>query len=81
MVNQNACPKCGSSEWINDVNLDASGAIDIRFATLPQESGRSRLRASFCGDCGYIEFYALNPRELLAAWRWQHEGDPEGSRA
>jgi predicted nucleic-acid-binding Zn-ribbon protein len=69
MKADNACPKCGSDEWVKDVNLDASGAIDLRFTTLPQEQGRSRLRACFCGDCGYIEFYAIYPRELLNEWK------------
>jgi hypothetical protein len=67
------CPKCGSSDWIKDVNLDSAAAIDIRFATLPQESGRSRLRADFCGDCGYIELYAIYPAELLSDWRARNE--------
>jgi len=69
MTVDHACPKCGSSEWVKDMNLDASGAIDIRFSTMPPEHGRSRLRANFCGDCGYIEFYAIYPRELLSEWR------------
>jgi hypothetical protein len=25
--------------------------------------------ARVCGSCGYVELYAANPAELLAAWR------------
>jgi hypothetical protein len=37
------------------------------------ETERSPLEARVCGRCGYTEFYATDPANLLAAWRRSQE--------
>jgi predicted nucleic-acid-binding Zn-ribbon protein len=58
------CPKCGTSRIACDINVYAGitispcnkGFLDFR---------RSGLAAAACPNCGYTEFYATQPTELL----------------
>jgi predicted nucleic-acid-binding Zn-ribbon protein len=74
------CAKCGSNVIIHramvvncygnhsmetNVNLRVDGAPDAVFR---KQTARSIFHAEVCSDCGYVEFYADNPAELLNAF-------------
>jgi hypothetical protein len=42
-------------------------------AILFKEAERCPLEARVCGKCGYTEFYATDPANLLEAWRRSQE--------
>ena len=81
MSNQLTCAKCGSSRVIpaarivsKERKLDRVGAIQLGVFRRPGEflfkrDTRSDLRAQVCGDCGYTELYASDPRLLYEAYR------------
>ena len=78
-MNNNLCPKCGSSEIINDAEVrdyDASSyrRLSVYVALKNPEGGflkktteSGELRASVCGGCGYTELYATNFQAMLRA--------------
>ncbi len=73
------CPKCESSEIIEDAEVrdyDASSyrplAVHVKLVNPTGGSSKRRmclakLRAWMCGACGYTELYATNYQELLKA--------------
>lgn len=78
-MNNNLCPKCGSSEIIHDAELrdyDSSSyrRFEVYVALKNPEGGffkktteSAELRASVCGGCGFTELYATNFQALLRA--------------
>ncbi len=73
------CLKCGSDSVIPDVRLIDRGDADQRkvtelgVATKPQAlvfKGEVRVptHAQVCGDCGFVEVYATDPRTLWEAY-------------
>jgi predicted nucleic-acid-binding Zn-ribbon protein len=73
------CPKCGSSEIIEDAEVRDYDSGSYRplgvhvklvkptggFVKKTHESGE--LHAWVCGECGYTELYTTNYKELLKA--------------
>jgi predicted nucleic-acid-binding Zn-ribbon protein len=79
-MQEDNCSKCGSAEVIPDVfvldrgdqNTQTDLAIAVRTnpdAWLFKGDVRSNLKARVCGSCGFTEFYATDPKALLAAYR------------
>jgi len=77
------CPKCGSSDIIQDCRIIDHGHYDRQWnlavtvyehpqAWLFKGEVSSRLRAWVCGACGFTELYVKNPQALLDAFR-QHQ--------
>ena len=74
MTNLEKCPKCGSIQVINDVQVTDTYEenLKVQVQTKPQArlfKGRVRvpLKAQVCGTCGYTELYAKDPTRLLKA--------------
>lgn len=76
MTNSAKCPKCGSTQIINDVQVidleSYAENLAVQVQTKPQarlfKGGvRVRLKAQVCGACGYTELYAKDPTRLLKA--------------
>ena len=76
MKQSNRCPKCQSTDIISGVQpLDlghGNAAHTAQLATYRNPEaflfkGRqsTRLKAWVCAQCGYVEFFADNPRALL----------------
>ncbi|MBK8432774.1 MAG: hypothetical protein IPL28_16405 [Chloroflexi bacterium] len=73
------CPKCESSEIIEDAEVrdyDASSyrplGVHVKLANptggfIKKTHVSGELRAWICGGCGYTELYATNYQELLKA--------------
>lgn len=70
------CEKCGSDKIIPEVNIfdrgdySVEGQLNIGLEENPEalffrESFRTGMAAKVCGDCGFIEFYARNPNQLI----------------
>ena len=79
------CIKCGSSDIVLRARvMDRAqyGEYDLRVrvdadpnAFVFTGTERSTLDAHVCGRCGYTEFYATYPGDLLAAWRRSQESE------
>jgi len=78
MWSDETCPKCQSTEIIPNVRiLDRLNATDFDAQDLTavvydnpgafifKGKHKSSLDACVCGRCGYTEFFARNPEELL----------------
>jgi len=90
MTSYHRCPKCSSPDMIDGAYVaDAQGIrVVVGVDSHPdrgrlQEPASTRVHASLCGACGYVELYANQPRELLevylrstAASRPTHVGGP-----
>ena len=73
------CTKCGCIEIVHRVMVAHDGQrgeanVGLRLDADPtamflKKSVRSIFHAEVCSACGYVEFYAHNPAELLAAFR------------
>ncbi len=68
------CPKCGSTEIIQDLILLSAAAGDVGTARviLVDPSGKGEkvrvgFRTDICGNCGYAEFYTKYASDLLNA--------------
>lgn len=75
------CPKCRSGNVIPELKVYAhaqggGGSIYVQLeqpepAPRPfiwkQETENTTFQAWVCGDCGYTEYYATRPAEMLAA--------------
>ena len=78
------CPKCGSEDVIDPVELQTDLKTEIISLGTFQKpdamvfKGRqtSSLRASVCGDCGYVELYALNPQYLKGGRARDYDNQP-----
>ncbi len=76
---QDRCPKCGSSDRIPNVPLvsqgpDGVGPVVAEVERYPRAfllKGQiaSRLKATVCARCGFVELYAMDAAELLSAYR------------
>lgn len=72
MKRTNKCPKCDSGDIIPDVmplnSSDYGGlmvATNLKPDALLFKGWRSTgLSAWVCADCGYVEMYAKNPKQL-----------------
>ena len=73
------CLKCGSDSVVPDVRLidrghgDDRKPTDLGVETKPEAllfKGEVRVptRAQVCGDCGFVEVYAADPRKLWEAY-------------
>lgn len=76
MTNLEKCPKCESTQVINDVQvIDLESYVEnlaVQVQAKPQarlfKGGvRVPLQAQVCGACGYTELYAKDPTRLLKA--------------
>ena len=60
------CAKCGSSAITQRVMVaekTQAGEIDLSLrAVILKKSTRSKLHAHVCSSCGYVEFYAGDPK-------------------
>jgi predicted nucleic-acid-binding Zn-ribbon protein len=92
MVNQGACPKCGSSNIIPKqkvVGSEFGGSIDYRvIIRLREKSGTWRVKhydhplvARVCGDCGYTELYTAHPPELASVYQRLQQTQSERGRS
>lgn len=74
------CPACGSHRMIEGAEFpdawDAMQSRDsrIRVAARPdakifKERAESKLRADVCGECGFVQLFALQPEKLWDAYR------------
>ncbi|WP_425617452.1 hypothetical protein NA78x_001130 [Anatilimnocola sp. NA78] len=70
------CAKCGCREMIPDVRIIDHGhgnqALELAVTVYRHPDAfvfkgavSYRLHAEVCGACGFTEFYAANPRQLL----------------
>ena len=80
MSTDTRCPKCESSQIIEDAYLreQAGHTVDIIAQSKPEakvfKKGTNRsLRAMICGACGYVEFFIKDPREFYAEYRSKAE--------
>ena len=75
MDTSKTCPKCQSKHWMTGLPLFPGSELTV-YVTPPTwleaAKGMSGVRASVCGDCGYTEFYAVNPKVVLDEWRRQN---------
>ena len=78
------CPKCQSSEVVDDVRVDDRGESNVTRSmrlTVYQKPGavvfkgrvHSDVKARVCGSCGYVELFATDPAVLLEAARVRTE--------
>jgi predicted nucleic-acid-binding Zn-ribbon protein len=76
MKQTHRCPKCNSSEIIANARAidraDGNANLDMTVATYRNPEAlifkgmqNTTISAWVCAGCGYIEYYADNPRELL----------------
>jgi predicted nucleic-acid-binding Zn-ribbon protein len=78
MVRVEKCAKCGSStiaQRAMAVDRTDAGELDLQLrvdakpsAMILKKSARSKLHAYVCSSCGYVEFYADNPKALYDAF-------------
>lgn len=75
-MNSTPCPKCNSIELIPGAKVidhghyNAPTQMEVAVQAYPAGfifTGQvsHKVNARVCGNCGYVEFYAENPRELL----------------
>lgn len=75
MKQSNQCPKCGCKEIIEDATMVDRGEgnfdYDLKVATYKRPEailfrGKQYCAVSawVCGECGYIELYAADPRRI-----------------
>jgi hypothetical protein len=70
------CPECSSEKIIKNaetINTDNS-QLKIAVAAQPdalimKKRTYSDVRAELCADCGYVRFYATDPKELWSAYQ------------
>jgi predicted nucleic-acid-binding Zn-ribbon protein len=78
MKKSGKCPKCESTNILCDVKAidfgDSNSQLDLSLgvegnptARFFRQQHRSTLSAWVCGDCGFVEFYADDPRVLVDA--------------
>ena len=76
------CPECNSEKIIknvrvldnteNYVNADLRIAVDENpDALIFKQRSYSIVKAKACGDCGFIQFYAEDPKMLWTAYQNQ----------
>ena len=57
--------------------IDLQLRVDARpTAVILKKSARSKLHAFVCSSCGYVEFYADDPKELYDAFLASQEDSP-----
>lgn len=71
MKRTNKCPKCGSSDVIKDAIAIDSINRQLSVATYRKPEAllfkgqlATSLSAWVCADCGYVEFYADDPKGI-----------------
>lgn len=86
MLKHGTCPNCNSREIMANVhvidrthmsNTDHELTVGMHQhpnAILMKGLYQSPLRAWICGQCGYTELFAQNPRELLELYRQADKG-------
>ena len=83
----NSCAKCGSTKLIPGVTVKdqgqySDGQLKALVGYLNPEAmvfrGRTyaKLRATICGECGYVELWAEDPARLYEAYTRTQKGDP-----
>src|SRR5436305_14929570 len=78
MTRVDKCAKCGSSAVVQRAMVadrTQGGEIDLQLrvdarpsAVVLKKSARSKLHAYVCCSCGYVEFYADDPKTLYDAF-------------
>ena len=75
------CQKCESKRIIPNLRIldrqdrgSVSQNLEVAIFEKPRawifkRTKRSTLRASICGDCGFAELFATDPRGLLSAYK------------
>lgn len=78
MKSSHKCPKCGTSNIIEDAKAIDRGHLNSEAADLSVATFRTpeafvfkgklstSLSAWVCAECGYVEFYADTPKHLLS---------------
>jgi predicted nucleic-acid-binding Zn-ribbon protein len=87
------CTKCGSSQIIPNVRITdqkegqffTAGDLTSTVYTHPDAlifkgAARCDLRAAICGDCGYVELYAMSPASLYEAYQQALRESPPQSQ-
>ncbi len=75
-----SCPDCNSQKIIKDAKAldrgDSNSNNDMRVsvdekpdALIFKQRNYSDIRAHICGDCGFIQFYADDPKTLWMAYQ------------
>lgn len=83
MTHAHRCPKCASNHMADGAYVaDAKGprvvvGVDRHpdRGALPQPMS-TRIHASVCGSCGFVELYADQPAELWAAYEATERTNP-----
>jgi predicted nucleic-acid-binding Zn-ribbon protein len=76
-MNEYACAKCNSTERVPGARVvdhghyNAPTALEVAVQVYPAGllftgDVTHKVNAHVCGNCGYVEFYAENPQELMA---------------
>lgn len=79
------CPECSSEKIVKDAILKSMGE---HYATVPvsavvygdpdalilKQAVKSEIRIEVCGDCGFIQAYAMDPRQLWATYQSRQSG-------
>jgi hypothetical protein len=74
-MNPNACQRCSSEDLIPQVKIVDHGYMDSKHdlgielhgnpkALIFKDTYKGTLRATVCGNCGYVELAIENPREM-----------------
>jgi hypothetical protein len=77
-----SCPDCNSQKIVKDVIVldKGDGSVNYRMqiavdekpdALIFKQRNYSEIDADVCADCGYIQFYAGNPKILWDAYQIQ----------
>jgi len=77
MRNNQKCPKCGSTDIVAGVVLNAGGANTVHLEIYRKRLGglvqpveaHSKATAYVCSHCGFIEIYADTPSQFRGANR------------
>ena len=75
-----SCSICGSTELIPDVKIVDHGYMDSQHdlaielhgnpkALIFKETKKGVLHAKVCGNCGHVDLFVNNARELLEIYR------------
>ena len=86
MSQTDKCVRCGSKKIADDVRVvdktahssvgDLSvEAYDDPSAMIFKGTHSSPLRARLCGDCGYVDLYAVNFQEIYATHKKSKTGE------
>jgi len=75
MKTNQKCPKCGSTDIVAGVELNAGGANTVQLEVCRKQLGglvqpveaRGKATAYLCRQCGFVEIYADTPAQFRNA--------------